>query len=713
MEATGGSGDAGSVSEANRSWICRASAVMPDPRQQQRRCPGRPGLPRSAAPIRAPAGGLEAANGSALASVPPLGSAARLAPVMVKAPWTLLGAATLLAPLLPTSPSPAAPRQPWSAPPPLLAPASDRATAATPWPGPMQRGDRLRINGREQRAAWLLQTSPGRVDGPLWLPLEVWQGQIGVSSRSLADGSLELEWYGRRLLVPPGEQRPLADEVAVDGAPLLRDSGMTITVTGDTLGLDLPLPRLLAVRSSAAAPGGGRRIVLDLEAPALLRSQAGGAALALASGPDQRQQLETFGLRWRQRPGGDLQLQLPLAAGQGRWFTLGEPARIVIDLPALAPAAASLPGAEESRGLDPRLQALLGSSLVWERRQLQLGGQRFRLNAISLDPRTAPLELRTLQAEGGMEGLSLLPNLARRWDALVAINGGFFNRIRRLPLGALRDRGRWLSGPILNRGAIGWESGELPRFGRLRLQEWLIDASGRRWPLVALNSGYVQRGLSRYTADWGPGYRSLSEGETAVLLRAGVVVQRLDAALLAAGVALGSGDELVVGRAGGVLPWGEGERLQLISQPSEALGGAANVIGGGPLLLQGGRVVLQAADEGFSSAFLSQGAPRSVIASDGRRLLLITLQGIDQEGPTLAETARLLLDLGLRDALNLDGGSSTALVIGGSQAVLGRGVAASVHHGLGLVLRRGSRPLSPLPTALGEVHRPPLAGDGS
>jgi len=621
----------------------------------------------------------------------------------------VLGAATLVVPLLPTAPSPAAPRQPWPAPPPLLAPAIDRAT---PGAGPGQRGDRLRINGREQRAAWLLPAGPGGVDAPLWLPLEVWQGQIGVSSRSLVDGSLELEWYGRRLLVPPGEQRPLADEVAVDGAPLLRDSGMTITVTGDTLELELPLPRLLAVRSFAAAPGGGRRIVLDLDAPALLRSQADGAALALASGPDQRRQLETLGLRWRQRPGA-LQLRLPVAAGQGRWFTLGEPARIVIDLPALAPAAVNLPAPEPSRSLDPRLQALLGRSLVWERRQLQLGGQRFRLNAISLDPRTAPLELRPLPAEGGMEGLSLLPNLARRRDALVAINGGFFNRIRRLPLGALRDRGRWLSGPILNRGAIGWESGELPRFGRLRLQEWLIDANGGRWPLVALNSGYVQRGLSRYTADWGPAYRSLSEGETAVLLRAGVVMQRLDASRLAAGVALGSGDELVVGRAGSVLPWGEGERLELISQPSEALGAATHVIGGGPLLLQGGRVVLQAVDEGFSSAFLSQGAPRSVIASDGRRLLLITLQGIDQEGPTLAETARLLLDLGLRDALNLDGGSSTALVIGGSQAVLGRGVTAAVHHGLGLVLRQGSRPLSPLPTGLGEVHRPPLAADGS
>jgi hypothetical protein len=315
-----------------------------------------------------------------------------------------------------------------------------------------------------------------------------------------------------------------------------------------------------------------------------------------------------------------------------------------------------------------------------------------RLNAVSIDPSSAPLELRTLRRDDGMEGLSLLPNLARRWDALVAINGGYFNRVRRLPLGALREQGRWLSGPILNRGALGWQSGQLPRFGRLQLQETLIDRNGSRWPLMVLNSGYVQKGLSRYSADWGPWYRSLSNGESAVLVRSGVVVARLDSARLAAGVPLAGGDNLVVGRGGTVPPWGEGEPLQLDSRPSDPLGDAPNVIGGGPLLLQDGRIVLQGAAEGFSAGFLSQGAPRTVVASDGNRLLLLTLEGVSDGGPTLAETAALLQRLGVRDALNLDGGSSTGLVMGGSHTVKGRGVAASIHNGLGLVLRQGSQP---------------------
>jgi hypothetical protein len=110
-------------------------------------------------------------------------------------------------------------------------------------------------------------------------------------------------------------------------------------------------------------------------------------------------------------------------------------------------------------------------------------------------------------------------------------------------------------------------------------------------------------------------------------------------------------------------------------------------MGGGPLLLQGGQLVLNGTAEGFSAAFQQQGAPRTVVGSDGRQLWLITLEGVEDSGPTLAETAVVLRELGLRDALNLDGGSSTGLMVGGTLTVRGRGVSAAIHNGLGLVPR--------------------------
>jgi len=133
------------------------------------------------------------------------------------------------------------------------------------------------------------------------------------------------------------------------------------------------------------------------------------------------------------------------------------------------------------------------------------------------------------------------------------------------------------------------------------------------------------------------------------------------------------------------LPWRPGDRLDLVHHTNTTLGEAAFVIGGGPLLLQNGKIVLNGGIESFSASFLQQGAPRTVIASDGRQLWLVTLQGVSDAGPSLVETATLLQQLGLQDALNLDGGSSTGLVIGGVMTVKGRGVAGSVHNGLGLI----------------------------
>jgi hypothetical protein len=202
-----------------------------------------------------------------------------------------------------------------------------------------------------------------------------------------------------------------------------------------------------------------------------------------------------------------------------------------------------------------------------------------------------------------------------------------------------------------------------------------------------VNSGYVQKGLARYTADWGSSYQPITGTEMGVLLRQGVVQQRFELGELNRGVPLRNGDLLIVARGGVSVPWQNGERLNLQSRPSSAVGEKPNVLGGGPLLLQNGRVVLNGTAEGFSSGFLAQGAPRTVVASDGRQLWLITIQGVNNPGPSLMETALLMRQEGLQDALNLDGGSSTGLVLADVHTVKGRGVAAAVHNGLGLVPR--------------------------
>ena len=532
-------------------------------------------------------------------------------------------------------------------------------------------GSTLLINGLPQQAQWLLEA------GELWLPLEVLEGQLGMSRSKGEAGTLVLEWYGMRQELPPGRERSLGDEVAVPALPLLEAMGVHLDVRGEDLQISLPAAALRGIRSRDLGAG-ARRVVLDLGGPGFVRSGDGRLLVSAASSAEQRRQLEILGLAPRQE-GAWLSL---LAEGQR--LTLAAPWRLVLDLPVPVSQAG---GASPGPTRDPRLATLTGQGLAIERSSAWIGSQQLLIHSVRLDPQRVPLELRPLNRPDGMQGLSSLSQLARQEQALIAINGGYFNRVNRLPLGALRDEGRWLSGPILNRGAIGWDNSELPLFGRLSLEESVQDSQGQRWPLTGLNSGYVRKGLARYTADWGRAYQPISGGETAVLLRQGTVQRRFETTELESGAPLAPGDELLVARGGLLLPWSPGERLQLRSQPSDPLGRKPFVLGGGPLLLQNGQLVLNGVAEGFASGFLGQGAPRTVIASDGRQLWLLTLQGLNGAGPTLLETALVLQRQGLREALNLDGGSSTGLVLGQEQTVKGRGVAAAVHNGLGLVPR--------------------------
>jgi len=565
------------------------------------------------------------------------------------------------------------------APPPL--PQAELSTPQAARETARQQGQHLRLNGQPQQARWQLKLGNSGQIVELWLPLEVLQNQLGMTSRSQPSGTLKLEWYGRELEVPTSGQRSFEDEVAVEMAALLDGSGVRSDVKGGVLALDWPPVALMGVRSSRQP--GSRRVVLDLAGPTPIRREGDQLWLGLTSGDAQRTALADLGLTTRTAASGVV-VQPPSGATP-RVFSLGDPARIVIDLegtPATAVGSGATPPATPVEPNDPRLLALLGRDLHWDRQVLG----DVRLNAVRLDPRNPALALRPLtRGSGGMEGLSSLQQLAAGQDALVAINGGYFNRVKRLPLGALKVDGNWLSGPILNRGVVAWRPGTMPRFGRLSLAEWISDTSGNRQPILVVNSGYLQRGLSRYTADWGPTYRALSGNERALLLQQGQVTRDYSALQLEQGVPLQPGDTLLVARGGADLPWSRGTSLMLLSRPSTDLGAEPFVLGGGPLLLNDGQIVLDGTRESFSSAFLQQGAPRTVIASDGRQLWLITLEGRHDAGPSLVETAQLLRQLGLQEALNLDGGSSTGLVMGGVMTVKGRGVAGAVHHGVGLV----------------------------
>ena len=543
-------------------------------------------------------------------------------------------------------------------------------------PAPNQSGELVLIGQERSKAVWLLKGSDAEPE-ELWLPLEVLESRLGFRRVSRLDGEA-LEWFGRKVSLTALATRSLGDEVGLEVSDWLAATGVRSKVRGHTLELRLPRPTVNNLRRGKGSTAD--RLVLDLNGPALVQRLNGDLLLELKLSRTQQLQLKAWGLTPQQHRHGGLLLK-----GQAtklRSLSLASPWRVVLDgvqIGGRPVQNAHLPLR------DPALAEWLRRGFVLEQRIIKVGVKPIQVFRAGGQLSRLGITLQPLVKAEQQQGLRFLPQLSQPAGALIAVNGGFFNRINQLPLGAVRHQGIWLSGPILNRGVIAWgASGDL-QFGRLRLNQTLRVNKGRRWILMALNSGYVQKGLSLYTPAWGPRYRALSGEEEALLIRDGRVESTFDQRSLQGGIAIPKNAALVVARGRTPLPAQPGDQIQVTERSSSPLAQQPNVLGGGPLLMQNGRVVLNGRQEGFSPGFMSLAAPRTVVAQGASGQWLMTLRGAAGSDPTLVETALAAQQLGLRDALNMDGGSSTTLVVAGRTVMNGRSSTPRVHNGLGLI----------------------------
>nr|WP_086000603.1 phosphodiester glycosidase family protein [Nostoc punctiforme] len=333
--------------------------------------------------------------------------------------------------------------------------------------------------------------------------------------------------------------------------------------------------------------------------------------------------------------------------------------------------------------------------LRWRQHYVNLGTERFPVVWLEVNPRKFGLTLKPMWASpDGLGGTAPLIQTAQRYLAVAGINGGYFNRNNRLPLGAIRRDSQWLSGPILNRGAIAWNDSGQFYFGRLTLEETLITANNQRLPILFLNSGYVQSGIARYTPVWGATYTPLTDNEIILVVQKDQITQQLPGGKVGGTtVPIPPDGYLLALRANATsaasqLPIGSAVSVSSSTTPSD-FSRYPHIIGAGPLLIQNRQIVLDAKAEKFSNAFIAEKAIRSGICTTATGTLMIAAvhNRAGGYGPTLAEHAQLMQQMGCVDALNLDGGSSTSLYLGGQLLDRSPSTAARVHNGIGIFLK--------------------------
>lgn len=546
-----------------------------------------------------------------------------------------------------------------------------------------QPGNRVLLNGQTFAMPWSQWQAAGT--SRIGLSDAAFVQLLGAQLLSTADLTRQpIDWF------PTAQGSVLSTRLAtpfryLDITTLAQQFGWQLQTEGQTLRVATPLAKLIGIRQGQQPFGD--RIVIDLDRPTpwQIDPQSQELVLTLSAQLD-----PTFTQGFKPKPTAQvksikvesasnqttIRLGIPISL-RPQISTLSNPNRIVIDL--------------RSDYL-PDLNILWANGLRRRQQTVSVGSSRFPVVWLEVNPRQPGLRLRPLLPNSAtVAGTAPLIQTARQLQASAAINGGFFNRNNQLPLGAIRLDGQWLSGPILDRGVFAWnETGEA-RFSRLTLQETIATSTGQRLSLATLNSAYPQAGISRYTPMWGSSYATLSDGEVLITVQKDQVTDQRAGGKAGSVFSIPPDGYLLVARANAsatLLTIGTVLRLETSPSPSD-LGTYQNIVGAGPLLIQNRQIVLDAKSERFSDAFIRETAARSAIGqtADGTLLLVAIHDRVGGRGATLDETAQLMMQLGAVNALNLDGGSSTTLYLGGQILDRSPRSSARVHNGIGVFLQ--------------------------
>jgi hypothetical protein len=277
--------------------------------------------------------------------------------------------------------------------------------------------------------------------------------------------------------------------------------------------------------------------------------------------------------------------------------------------------------------------------------------------ALVVDRGTSP----SIRSAGELGGQRLpLSTLADVPGTVAAVNGGFFGHAG--PIGTLRVEGTPSSLPLPHRTALFWNGSGDAELGTGNLQLY-VRRAGKVLPVGAVNTPPT-RALALYTSFGGTHAQGLpcdtveigvKDGKVISKQRWGVSLHRIpEGGFLICGS--GSHAEELSG-------WEIGDEVELIERWAD--GSRTDfpyALQAGPRLLEAGKAL--SVNEGFGRSFTDRRHPRTLVGIGEKEVWWVAVDGRDSwhsRGMTLDEAKRLLLNLGLDEGLNLDGGGSTTL----------------------------------------------------
>lgn len=289
------------------------------------------------------------------------------------------------------------------------------------------------------------------------------------------------------------------------------------------------------------------------------------------------------------------------------------------------------------------------------------------INVLHVDLSRMTLAPRLARSGDDLFAVDTVSRIAARARALAAINGSFFSYRDGHPIGLLLMDGQIVSSPYYNRSVFGIRYDGTCFVDRARLLAAIQTQDGKVFLANGVNMHPESDRLMLYTSQYGSRTRTPLGGDRLEfpIERDGTVMAptRGDTAIPEEGYVLSAEGAAIPKIARNLTV---GSRVSIYTQLNGLWRGVRYAIGGGPTLVHDGKIQVDARSERIAANIARGRAPRTAIGYlGGKQAVLVTVDGRQQHsvGASLYELARILRHLGAREAINLDGGGSTTMVV--------------------------------------------------
>lgn len=288
-------------------------------------------------------------------------------------------------------------------------------------------------------------------------------------------------------------------------------------------------------------------------------------------------------------------------------------------------------------------------------------GQPVRINVIELNSNINPdIKLTPALASETLGTKSTITNIARKNNAIVAINGTFFKPSTGVPLGTLMINKKMYTGPIYNRVAMGifnngYDMARIQLNANLKTFGKTIKVDNINQPRML--STYV----IVYTPEWGKIAPPSPKYGKQIAVKDNKIVEVSTSAL-----AIPEDGFVVVGPAQILDKISDAKDIKFEVSTIPNWDDVNHIISGGPYLVKNGQVYIDMSEQKLNS--IGGRNPRTAIGyTSDNNLIIVTVDGREKAsvGMTLTELANFMKSIGCCNAMNLDGGGSTVLYVNG------------------------------------------------